>query len=101
MTHHDRNPPAAAGALTVPANLFEICASRDKALALMEQAAAALKKAYHQSEAAAEIAKAAHGGWHSPRTDRSEQDRTSHLFAGRFDPEASFAAFRSELDSAI
>ena len=101
MTHHDRSTTTDAGALTIPANLFEICASRDKALAMMEKAAAALKAAYDQSEAAADIAKAAHGGWHSPRIDHNEQDRNSHLFAGRFDPDSSLAAFRAELDSAI
>ena len=73
MTMHDRTTPTVGGALTAPANLRAICAARDAALEQMERAAAALCAAYDLTADAADTAKAAHGGWHSPRTDRREE----------------------------
>lgn len=101
MTHHDRTTPTVGGALIAPANLRSIVEARDKALALIERAARALDDAYAVTADAAEIARAAHGGWHSPRTDRAEEKNRTALFRGTYDAEDSIAAFRSDLDAAI
>ena len=101
MTLHDRTTPAIGGALTAPANLRAICAARAAALEQMERAAAALCAAYDLTAEAADTARAAHGGWHSPRTDRREEATRARLWRDGFDPAASVEAFRRDLDAAI
>lgn len=101
MTMHDRTTPTVGGALTAPANLRAICAARDAALQQMERAAVALGAAYDLTADAADTAKAAHGGWHSPRTDRGEEARQAALWRNSFDPAESVEAFRRNLDAAI
>lgn len=101
MTHHDRNTPTVGGALIAPANLRAICEARQTALTIIEDAAAALEDAYARADEAATVAKAAHGGWHSPRTDRDEEKTRGALFRGRYAAAASVAAYRADLDAAI
>lgn len=101
MTHHDRNTPTVGGALIAPANLRAICEARQTALTIIEDAAAALEDAYDRADEAATVAKAAHGGWHSPRTDRDEEKTRGALFRGRYAAAASVAAYRADLDAAI
>jgi len=101
MTIHDRTTPTKGGALVPPTNLHGICAARAAALAQMERAASALQEAFALSTAAASVAKPAHGGWHSPRTDKREEHRRSQLFPTDFEPAASLEAFRANLDAAI
>ena len=101
MTIHDRTTPTRGGALVAPANIHAICTARDAALAQMKHAAAALQEAFALAVAANDTARIAHGGWHSPRTDRREQEHCDRLFLGDFRPEASIEAFRANLDAAI
>ena len=79
MTMHDRTTPTVGGALTAPANLSAICAAREAALEQIGRAAQVLGAAFDLSTAAATTAKAAHGGWHSPRTDRREEATRARL----------------------
>lgn len=101
MTLHDRTAPTVGGGLTAPANLRAICAARDAALDRMERAAAAICAAYDLTAEAADTARAAHGGWHSPRTDRREEATRARLWRDGFDPAGSVEAFRRDLDAAI
>ncbi|WP_136652191.1 DUF4942 domain-containing protein [Paracoccus aeridis] len=101
MTMHDRTTPTVGGVLTAPANLRAICAARAAALEQIGRAAQALRAAFDLSTAATATAKAAHGGWHSPRTDRREEADRDRLFPGDFDPADSIEAFRRDLDAAI
>ena len=55
----------------------------------------------HLTAEAADTAKAAHGGWHSPRTDRREEATRARLWRDGFDPAESVEAFRRDLDAAI
>ena len=93
--------PTKPGALVAPLNLAAICTARDAALARVEEGAAALRAAYDLTQDAAQTAKGAHGGWHSPRTDRGEESALNRLVPGRFDPADSSEAFRRDLDAAI
>ena len=101
MTMHDRTTPTVGGALTAPANLRAICAARDAALEKMGQAAEALCAAYDLTADAASTAKAAHGGWHSPRTDRREEATRTRLYRDGFAAAESIEAYRRDLDAAI
>lgn len=98
---YHQSTPTKSGALVAPANIRAICAARDAALAKMHEGADALTAAYAMTKAAAETAKAAHGGWRSYRDDRREQIGIDGLFAGQFDSAASLEAYRRDLDSAI
>lgn len=93
--------PTKPGALVAPLNLAAICTARDAALARIEEGAAALRAAFDLTQDAAQTAKGAHGGWHSPRTDRGEESARDRLSPDRFDPAESIEAFRRDLDAAI
>lgn len=97
---HDTNPTK-GGALAAPINIESICIARELALEKIAEGAAALRAAYAITREAAEIAKGAHHGWHSPRTDRREDEQRANLFPGDFDAEASIEAYRRDLDAAI
>lgn len=98
--YHDTTPTT-PGALVAPMNIAAICTARDSALAQMQDAAEALRASFGLAQDAACIAKGAHGGWHSPRTDRGEEEACKRLFAGSFDAAESLEAYRRDLDAAI
>lgn len=97
--YHDTK--TTTGALAAPINIESICTARDLALEKIAEGAAALCAAYTVTREATEIAKGAHHGWHSPRTDRREDAQRANLFRGDYDKQASIEAYRRDLDAAI
>lgn len=54
----------------------------------MQRAADALCAAFDLTTAAADTARAADGGWHSPRSDRREEATRARFWRDGFDPAA-------------
>lgn len=81
--------------LIAKATVTAICASREKSLSKMKEAAAALAAAYGMSDEASKAAFTAHGG-----AIHHHHSKADVLFS-RFDPVAALAAYQRDLDQAV
>lgn len=80
--------------------LSEIVAHRNAAMVEIDRAVELIAEGYRRSEKAEELAKRAHGSAVFYGEDRTKLEDYRRLF-GDFDPEASRAAYRAQLDAQV